>query len=412
MTTLAPYSWLRQLPRELKQLDEASPFGFVPPFDEAKFASILSETLKLENLQLQLKAIRLCEGEKILDGFADSERFFFTVAPLQGEAALLVPKGHFDSLLTQFAEKDLHHHILDEEFKKAFSHFVLIEALMAFQSALPDPTLSPQLLSEGKLSEIEGAWVKDIELSFKGGSLTCRLVLPNLFRQSLKSKYKERKEKKLFQELPIEVHIEAGRVSLSRQEWKSLNIGDWIILDSCHLLPNQKKGRVLLTIYHKPAFRARLKEGTLKILEYPLFYEVGTPMSTPPKDEEQEELRDEELEETPSEEEEEYVEEEEKEELSEEEEAPSESEEEASSTQMASQEPFKAEDIPLDIIVEVGRFQMTVQKLSELQPGSLIDLDIQPDQGVDLVVSGVCIAKGELLKVGETLGVRILDIAQ
>jgi len=54
---------------------------------------------------------------------------------------------------------------------------------------------------------------------------------------------------------------------------------------------------------------------------------------------------------------------------------------------------------------------MSVKKMLELQPGNLLELDIHPENGVDLVVNGKRIAKGELIKLGEALGVRILDIS-
>src|SRR5262245_59021709 len=134
MTTLQRYNWLRRIPPELKQLDEPLPFGHTPPFDETKFVAELSDVLKLPGLKLLLKPLELKEGAKLKEGFEQSAAFFFRVAPFQGEAALLIPKGDFDRLLTEFSEKDLHHHILEEEFKTAFSHFVLLETIVAFQA--------------------------------------------------------------------------------------------------------------------------------------------------------------------------------------------------------------------------------------------------------------------------------------
>lgn len=67
-------------------------------------------------------------------------------------------------------------------------------------------------------------------------------------------------------------------------------------------------------------------------------------------------------------------------------------------------------DIPLHIAVEVGRFNMTVEKMLELQPGNLLNLHIRPEDGVDLVVNGKRVGKGELLKFGDTLGIRITEV--
>ncbi|CCB92086.1 putative type III secretion translocase SctQ [Waddlia chondrophila 2032/99] len=67
-------------------------------------------------------------------------------------------------------------------------------------------------------------------------------------------------------------------------------------------------------------------------------------------------------------------------------------------------------DIPLSIILEVGRLKMSMQTLMDLQPGNTIELDIRPESGIDLVVNGSRVAKGELLQVGENLGIRILEL--
>jgi flagellar motor switch protein FliN/FliY len=69
------------------------------------------------------------------------------------------------------------------------------------------------------------------------------------------------------------------------------------------------------------------------------------------------------------------------------------------------------DDIPLNVIVEVGRLQMSIKKLLELQPGNMLELDIHPEAGVDLVVNGKRIARGELLRVGEVLGIRIVELS-
>ncbi|MEI8366630.1 MAG: type III secretion system cytoplasmic ring protein SctQ, partial [Parachlamydiaceae bacterium] len=72
--------------------------------------------------------------------------------------------------------------------------------------------------------------------------------------------------------------------------------------------------------------------------------------------------------------------------------------------------PLSVDEIPLSVVIEVGRIQMSVKKLLELQPGNMLDLDIHPESGVDLVVNGKRIAKGELLRIGDVLGIRIMEL--
>lgn len=87
---------------------------------------------------------------------------------------------------------------------------------------------------------------------------------------------------------------------------------------------------------------------------------------------------------------------------------------EQSSIHLAPEEPIKKitspQDIPLNIVVEVGRLQMSVKTLMELKPGNLLDLHVHPETGVELVVNGTRVGKGELLQIGDTIGVRILEL--
>lgn len=87
-----------------------------------------------------------------------------------------------------------------------------------------------------------------------------------------------------------------------------------------------------------------------------------------------------------------------------------EEEEEEAEPESEEKQPVSLGEIPLTITVEVARIQMPLLKLMELQPGNLLDLNVHPENGVDLIVNGKRFAKAELLLIGEVLGVRILDI--
>lgn len=73
-------------------------------------------------------------------------------------------------------------------------------------------------------------------------------------------------------------------------------------------------------------------------------------------------------------------------------------------------EKLSPDQIPLSVSIELGRVQIPLSTLINLQKGNLLELGIQPEAGVDIVVQGKCIGKGELLKIGDTLGIRILDV--
>lgn len=74
---------------------------------------------------------------------------------------------------------------------------------------------------------------------------------------------------------------------------------------------------------------------------------------------------------------------------------------------------FYQEEAPntseLTLTAETGHILMPLDKLLHLEPGMMIDLPLRPAQGVDITLEGNKVATGELLKLGETSGVRILE---
>jgi len=67
-------------------------------------------------------------------------------------------------------------------------------------------------------------------------------------------------------------------------------------------------------------------------------------------------------------------------------------------------------DVPLKVVVELGRAKMTLKQVLEMNIGSLIELDKLTGEPVDILVNGRLIAKGEVVVVDENFGVRITEI--
>lgn len=102
--------------------------------------------------------------------------------------------------------------------------------------------------------------------------------------------------------------------------------------------------------------------------------------------------------------------EEEKSEASEEEERTLEENEAHALPEEATPKALSLGEIPMNVVIEVGRVQMPIKSVMNLKPGNLLDLHLHPESGVDLVVNGSRIGKGELLQIGGVLGVRILEL--
>src|SRR5690606_8681880 len=67
-------------------------------------------------------------------------------------------------------------------------------------------------------------------------------------------------------------------------------------------------------------------------------------------------------------------------------------------------------DLELPITVRFGATRLTLDALSRLGPGSLIDLERSPEDPVDLLVNGRLVARGDVVVVSGFYGVRVRDV--
>jgi flagellar motor switch protein FliN/FliY len=67
-------------------------------------------------------------------------------------------------------------------------------------------------------------------------------------------------------------------------------------------------------------------------------------------------------------------------------------------------------DIDLPVVVRFGRTEMPIRLLTQLGPGSVLDLGRSPDDPVEVLVSDRVVAHGEVVIVGGHYGIRIVDV--
>lgn len=67
-------------------------------------------------------------------------------------------------------------------------------------------------------------------------------------------------------------------------------------------------------------------------------------------------------------------------------------------------------DIDLPLSVRFGETEMTLDALTKLAPGSVIDLGRSPDDPVEVLVNGRMVARGEVVVVNGSYGVRITEV--
>ena len=67
-------------------------------------------------------------------------------------------------------------------------------------------------------------------------------------------------------------------------------------------------------------------------------------------------------------------------------------------------------DIPVTISMEIGRTQINIRNLLQLNQGSVVELDRLAGEPMDVMVNGTLIAQGEVVVVNEKFGIRLTDV--
>ena len=67
-------------------------------------------------------------------------------------------------------------------------------------------------------------------------------------------------------------------------------------------------------------------------------------------------------------------------------------------------------DIPMKVVVELGRTVLKIKEILDLGIGSIIELNKLSGEPVDILVNGRKIAKGEVVVIDEYFGVRITRV--
>lgn len=67
-------------------------------------------------------------------------------------------------------------------------------------------------------------------------------------------------------------------------------------------------------------------------------------------------------------------------------------------------------DVPLQVTVELGRTSKSISEILEFSPGTIIELDKIAGEPVDVLVNGKFVAKGEVVVIEESFGIRVTEI--
>ncbi|WP_420823082.1 flagellar motor switch protein FliN [Wenzhouxiangella limi] len=68
------------------------------------------------------------------------------------------------------------------------------------------------------------------------------------------------------------------------------------------------------------------------------------------------------------------------------------------------------QDVPVTLAMEVGRTEISIRNLLQLNQGSVVELDRTAGEPLDVYVNGTLVAHGEVVVVNEKFGIRLTDV--
>ncbi len=433
------FTHLRSYSRELFALDRRplidQTFSF--PWNDfgAEFKKIFDIDLALSPQEFGWK-----EKDDLFQGLvAPVIPIALSIPGINGQILLLISRSDIERLMAHILHVDMATLLKQEpSFFDQFQLFFTTE-LVACAHQIPSLKAIVPRITTRQETESAGSLCQDIKVQLLGETALARLVVPPEFLESwrtLRMGDEPKASPSLRSEIDVHISVEAGRTFLTAQEIGSLENGDFLLIDHPFYIPNSPKARVFLTHNGHPLFRAKVQEGNVKILEMPLQHEAFLPLGghsmsmkelnpqkrirpqpgespeddLPADSQPQNPARGASSRDQASSEENPF----EGEEAEEQEETaiPMTEEEAQQATQMSgnlAKEPVTIDQLPLTIIVELTELTMSIDQLTALQPGNLLDLDIRPENGVMLVVNGKIFGQGELVRIGDNVGVRIKE---
>ncbi len=67
-------------------------------------------------------------------------------------------------------------------------------------------------------------------------------------------------------------------------------------------------------------------------------------------------------------------------------------------------------DVPLEVTVELGRTKKSIKEILDFAPGTIVELNKIAGEPIDVLVNGKYVAKGEVVVIEESFGIKITEI--
>ncbi|KPK33647.1 MAG: hypothetical protein AMS24_00245 [Chlamydiae bacterium SM23_39] len=353
---------IKKIDPSLLEVDEI-PLIKGEKFSWEEFSDSISKELEIENLKISLYDTSWKKKEEILSSFKKANQKCIALSPLMGNIYFILEQQDIKKIVAQILKKDYKSLILEESF---YNYLTLI-ILDVLQKTKKFKDLSFKIVDDVEL-KADKALALTIKIEIENTVIYSTLAITSDFRISFNEFFKK-KDLIIKESLYLSIQLIAGHTSLSFDQIKSLKKGDFVILDKPYIDPKTHSGFIILSFKNIPLFHAKIKKNKIEISDIANYSEEENYMN--------EEIKKDEIE----------------------------------SISLQKEQVSSIKETPINLTVELGKISMTLEKLTNLQPGNMLNLSTTLDAPCNLTVNGKKIGEGELVYLGELLGIRILKIS-
>lgn len=413
-----PSSFLDTVVSAIEERKLVPMWGQTPTVSSKDLQKALQKSFDLEEVpKVTLLTSDWIEEDHLLEGIGDNVSILTCkLSPLTPPFYLAVSLEDISQLTKALLSEEASVNFTDSTYTEGFFRFVFLKFISQVNQQKLLGDLNLKLASDEFKAEL--SYVSTGTVSFGNANFAFKAIFPKTFHQVVTSHFE--KAPFSFDHLDtvnptLDLSLRCGHVDLLPSELDKVEVGDFLVLDSCSFVPEKNSGSMTLCLGNTPLLITHFKQKHIKIVDYALFSEESSMDydDTPKDDEDFDDLEfeDEEDFEDDTDLDDDTDFDDDEEDFEDDTDLDNDEEDFEDKNSQITEKLTSAQNVPLDVAVEVGRLSMPLKNLLALKPGNTLEVRSDPRAKVVLTVRGKAIASGQLVQLGETIGVKITEIS-
>ncbi|MBQ8498832.1 type III secretion system cytoplasmic ring protein SctQ [Chlamydia sp.] len=363
--------WLKareELLRSLqKQEEEASS---LPVFPKQECEQKLKDKFQLEEVELSFVSRGLLSAATAVQEYGEHVLLqSFLATPFEsGEFYLVSSEEDLQALIgTIFNDNSLTSYFYEKDRLLGFHYYFVAEICKLFQESVWIPSMALRVTGDVAFSarSLQGDYhVVQVVCRLDSAYVRFSLLVPETTAQSAYKFLAEKDQAFDMQKVdllaPVTLAVEVGFCQISEEDWHQVVPGSFILLDACLYDPDTGDAGAFLSIQGTRFFGGRFldkQSGSFKI--------TG--------------LQELQLENPPEE--------------------------------QSAEVPAAPLPSAMKIVAEVARYSLSVGEFLKLGPGGILPLEgVHPALGVDIILNGAKVGRGNILALQDVLGIQVLEV--